>query len=459
MNDSGSPPTSVLPSTPAGPPVAPAPVRRASFLGRCAWAFRFLLRRPGRTAVVVVLAGLIAAGAWMAGVQAWAYSELQAARFAVEHYHNRQARLHLNACLKVWPHDPTALLLAARTARRIGDFGEAERFLDGYEEVRGKDDEDLILERVLLQAHRGRVDSVADFCAVRVRDNHPSAPLILEAQAAGLMRDYRIEEAGERLQAWLKLRPDDCQALLMEGILEDLQNRTNDAIDKYQRVVELDPDNEDAGLRLTGQLLLARKPMEALPHLERLRKALPDDPRVLTRIAQCRIDFGQAEEAKKILDGVLAQYPHFPEALDERGFLALNNGDPAGAEAWLRDAVAHDPADQEARYHLFQCLTAQGKGREADEQKARLDEMEADLQELYGLIGGKMQQAPYDPALRTRAGEIALRAGAAEDGLRWLESALEIDPHYAPAHQALARYYQAIGDRGLAARHEAQAGP
>jgi Tfp pilus assembly protein PilF len=53
---------------------------------------------------------------------------------------------------------------------------------------------------------------------------------------------------------------------------------------------------------------------------------------------------------------------------------------------------------------------------------------------------------------------ISLRAGAAEEGLRWLNSALKEDPHYAPAHKALADYYQRHGDFNRAAQHRQKAG-
>jgi predicted Zn-dependent protease len=406
---------------------------------------------------VVVLAVLIGAVAWLIGLQLWGWSEVEAARFAVDHYHNRQAQVHLQAYLSVWSHDPPALLLAARTARRSGAFEDAEHFLNDYEKARGKDDDDLILERILLQAERGRVDRVADFCAARVRDNHPTAPLILEAQAAGLIRVFRVLEANERLQTWLKIRPNDCQALMLQGQLFYLQGRVSDAAASYARVVELDPDNEDARLRLSTVLLETNRGGEAYPHLEYLRRAVPDDPRVLVRLAQCRLAMGQTDEGRRLLDGVLASNPHYPDALAARGKLAMEDGDMAAAEGWLREAVARDPGANETRYHLYRCLVALGKDKEAKEEQKRLDVLEEDLKGLQELIGGKMQQTPNDPALHTRAGVIALRAGAVADGVRWLESALELDPNYAPAHQALAAYYEQVGDRSRAAEHLAQA--
>jgi tetratricopeptide (TPR) repeat protein len=461
MSDSG--PSPAVPAPQAAPPGPDAPIqvgaRRSPFLRRVASVLHVLARRPGRTLAVVALTVVIAAGAAMAGLQAWGYAELRAARLAVAHYHNRQAHELLEAYLSVWPRDPDALLLAARTARRTAAFERAEVLLDGYESVRGRDDEDLILERVLLRAQRGRVDGVADYCQARVRDHHPSAPLVLEAQVAGLMRDYRLVEAQERLQTWLKLRPDECQALLLQGTVYDMQGRSDEAIAAYQRVVELDPDNEDARLRLTGLLMQSSRPADAFPHLEYLRKARPDDPLILTRIARCRVEMGQADEARRLLDGVLARDPHFPEALEERGKVAMEEGDHARAERLLREAVARDPGAVEARYHLYRCLSAQGKEAEAQEAQQAADALDKDLREMQDIVGGRMQRTPYDPALHTRAGEIALRTGAAEDGVRWLESALELDPHYAPAHKALARYYEAVGDRVRAAQHWAQAEP
>ena len=60
------------------------------------------------------------------------------------------------------------------------------------------------------------------------------------------------------------------------------------AILLHVRVVQLDPDNEEARLRLTGLLVQNQKGAEALPHLEVLRTRTPDDPRIAVRIAQCR---------------------------------------------------------------------------------------------------------------------------------------------------------------------------
>ena len=334
-------------------PSSPAPAQRPTFRGRCAAAIR---GRLGRAAAALALTAVIAVAVWMIGVQVWGHFLLEAARSDVDHYHSRLAHDRLETYLQTWPSDPTALLLAARTARRLGAFKDAGKFLDRYEAVRGRDDEDLILERVLLQAQHGRVDQVREFCDARVRQNDPSAPLVLEAQAAGLIRVYRLDEALERLEEWRPLRPDDCQALLFRGAVATLRQDDDAAGADFRRVLELDPDTEEARRRLAALLMQHHSPAEAFPHLQYLEKAVPDDPRVLVQLAECRADMTQTDEARRLLDGVLARRPHFPDALAARGRLALQEGQAERAEPWLREAVARDPGARDPRQFLVQCL-------------------------------------------------------------------------------------------------------
>jgi Tfp pilus assembly protein PilF len=75
-------------------------------------------------------------------------------------------------------------------------------------------------------------------------------------------------------------------------------------------------------------------------------------------------------------------------------------------------------------------------------------------------MGELMQQVlktPRSAPLRHEIGALFLRNGFTEDGLSWLRTALEQDPAYRPAHQALAEHYQRTGQPDKAERHR-QAG-
>src|SRR5262249_1463637 len=61
------------------------------------------------------------------------------------------------------------------------------------------------------------------------------------------------------------------------------------------------------------------------------------------------------------------------------------------------------------------------------------------------------------PAVYHEVAMIALRAGLAKEGLRWLQSALQVDPNHIPTHRALVIFYQETGSPILAAHHRAVA--
>jgi Tfp pilus assembly protein PilF len=139
-------------------------------------------------------------------------------------------------------------------------------------------------------------------------------------------------------------------------------------------------------------------------------------------------------------------------ALGERGRLYLETGQPADAERWLRVAAGLAPYDRDIIYVLYLCLQQSGKSKEAEGYGAKLQEIDTQLGRLRELTR-QVAATPHDPALRHEAGMIFLRSGQAKEGLRWLYSALHEEPRYRPTHQALAEYYESIGEKGQAASH------
>ena len=141
----------------------------------------------------------------------------------------------------------------------------------------------------------------------------------------------------------------------------------------------------------------------------------------------------------------------------ERGRIALHTGHAADAETWLRQALAVDPSDRRSSYLLYQCLRSQGKDDEAKKQKDQADRVLADLTRL-GILFEELVRAPNDPALHYELGVLYSRNGEELKGVRWFFSTLKLDPNHKPAHEALAAYYERIGDKERAAEHRRQAG-
>jgi predicted Zn-dependent protease len=159
-------------------------------------------------------------------------------------------------------------------------------------------------------------------------------------------------------------------------------------------------------------------------------------------LAQCRHSLGNGADAVRLVEAVLARQPDYPPALALRGELALEQDQPEAAEGWLRQAVARDPSDHQARYNLILCLHRNGKEAEVPEHERLLKQYEDGLKRFNEIVTHDMVERPRDPALHCTLGQLLLDSGHREEGLRWLQSALHLDPQYAPARQALTEYYR-----------------
>jgi tetratricopeptide (TPR) repeat protein len=394
----------------------------------------------------------------MVGAQLWASYHLRQARAAMERYRTNEATSHLRDVLSIRSRDPEALLLAARAARRQSAFEDADHFLDRYQEVRGNDDRELQLERVLLRLERGEIDSVSKYCQSLIARDDPATPLVLEALAKGCLRTYRSQQAEMFVKEWLQRQPDNPHALLLQGQVLDLTTRTHDAIASYRSALQIDPELEEARLRLCNALMGLGLTAEAGPHLKYLHQRMPDNLMVRVLLARVYDRAGETEAAEKLIDGVLARQPHFPPALAERGKLSLRANRGEEAEKALREAVALEPGDYSARYQLIRCLETLGKSEEAQREQTRWQQMEDDLKRIQEISTVRMEQNPHNPDLHYEAGMISLRAGAPSEALRWFQSALREDPNHAPTHKALMEYYQRMGDHARAREHRQKAG-
>jgi tetratricopeptide (TPR) repeat protein len=355
----------------------------------------------------------------------------------LERYHNPQAIRHLQICKRIWPEDPDFLLAAARSARRALSYSEAEALLEKYRQKRGLD-EAVTLEELLLSAEC-RVDQVAGPCWRRIEQNQPETPLILEALTRGYLRQYRLVEARQCLERWLQLQPNNAQPLCFEGLFHlDYEYAGSAAETSYRRAVELDPEHEEARLGLSVALLDRRKYAEAAENLKLLQRCQPDNLKIAIGLAECYDGMGKGDEALLVVEGVLAKEPQSAPALALRGRLALENGQPADAERFLRQAIALNPIDYRCRHNLFLALQANGKEEEAQKVQKQLEEADEDLTRYNQLVTKQIVERPNDPALHCALGQLFLRRGQRAEGIRWLQSALRLDPQYAPARKALA---------------------
>jgi tetratricopeptide (TPR) repeat protein len=416
------------------------------------WVFA-RLRRPRVWLPVLVLAG----AGLLAGPYLGAAYFCRAGRRALDGHRPGEARACFERCLRVWPRSAEVHLLASRAARLAGDYDAAEHHLAKCQLLEGSPSEASILEWALLRAENGELERVKQFLRGQVSRDPAHAGPILEALAAGYLRIYRFNDAMGCLAEALRLDPNDAHALYLRGRAWERVHAYVKAAEDYRRVLAQDPEDDDARLRLANSLLENGQPADAVGDLELLRRRRPDDPEVLVRLAFAWNAVGRLDDSVRLIDEVLARRPDFPAAISARGQLAFLAERPAEAEAWLWQAVAVNPYDRQAHYVLQQCLEQQGKAAEAEAEAERLKDVEETINRLIAISNHLLPKAPHDPALQYELGTILTKMGHAEVGAHWFASALEQDPDYGPAHEALAEYLDRVGNHEEADRHRRRA--
>jgi tetratricopeptide (TPR) repeat protein len=412
--------------------------------------------KPGRFLFLTLVFLFLAFGVWVLSWRAYGWHHYLAGKRSLAVDQCREALDHFQQSLSIWPDDAGTLFLAARAARRLGDFETADRYLTKCQASPALADA-AARERILLRAGRGEIDDVGELCHALLEEDGPDTPLVLEALAQGNMAMLRYHQADLYLDRWLEKTPDHPYALYLKGRLHLYASHNQEAIDLLRRSIELDPDRDDARLLLAGLHLDLGQPQEALQHLEAVCRREPHNMQAQARLAQTLVLLGRQEEAVRLLDEVLRKRPDLASALLERGKLALRDDDLDRAEDLLQKACKRDPGNRAAHYQLLQCLKRRGKTNEIGAVQQRLDKIDRDAQRMDEIVK-LLPKRGADADLQAELGEILLNIGAYDQGVGWLERAIRLDPRHAGAHRALARYYQELGQVGRARHHRALAG-
>lgn len=401
---------------------------------------------------VATATGVLLAGGWL-GCEGWASWHERSARQALAEEDFDGARHHVGLALRVRSGRESTNFLAARVERARGAYAEAEPYLLRCKELGGMT-EPLQLEWALLRWERGDADELAPGLLAAADQNHPESAAILEALARVYMRQTRYHEALRALDSWIERVPDSARALDWRGWVSNQLDHRGQAIDDYTRALELRPGRSAVRLRLAQLLIESSRSPEALPLLERLHAEQPTDPDAAVGLAACYSVQLRTEDARKLLDDVLAAHPDHFAALRTRGNLERDDGRYADAERWLRKALELKPLDPQARYALHLALQAQpGRETEAEAERRRWEQDREVTARLTRLLRTELTGQTNNPDLAAEAGELLIRLGEDQRGLFWLNKALALDPRHAASHKVLAAYYERTNNPTAAAAH------
>lgn len=408
-------------------------------------------RRWWKSAAMAALLVVVLVALYPVGRYAWASWHFHSATNALKRRDYDSARRHSDVCLSEWPNSGDVYFVAARTARRAGDLGEAQRLLREAQRI-GYEPDQLELERGLLTAQSGQYHSVFRGLWALVQRQHPDSILILETLAPVLIQDLEVSTARQCLDTWIQLEPDYARPRMLKALMQERMQNSEDALNEYREAIRLDPSLVEARLKGARLMLTNNHLDEAQTHYEWLKQRLPDDPSVQRGLAECYMLKGHTDEARRLLTELVEQNPNDGASRAVLGRLELQSGEPATAETHLRRACALMPHEPELFHNLALALEQQGQTAEAAAVRDRSERIRRDMHETGKLMTAAVNN-PRDIEPRRQIAIRMLRHGLEGEARRWLESALRIDPRHAPTHETFADYYMIFGDRARAEEH------
>src|SRR5262249_52455861 len=130
------------------------------------------------------------------------------------------------------------------------------------------------------------------------------------------------------------------------------------------KVVGQDPGRLDARRQLVDLALRTGRYDDAVPHLEALRLAVPDDGRVLFQLGQCKEAKGEQEKAVQLYGEALKRSPTLPSVYPQFARLLLRLNQQAEADRLMdRLVTSHQGAPEallaRANYYYQRATTSQ----------------------------------------------------------------------------------------------------
>ncbi len=253
--------------------------------------------------------------------------------------------------------------------------------------------------------------------------------------------------AEEAFLAALELRPDYAAVLAKLGVVHRRLEDSDLARADFEAVLTFDPRNTDSLFNLGEMDLEAGDPAAALRRFDLVLELYdePAAPHFAAGVASYELgDFRRAHEE---FERVAAAVPDFARVHYYRALLRESSGDPQGALAMYRQAIADDPEDYRSLFNIALLFTdANGDHPSGIRALRAAIRVNPDLERAHIYLGRSLVFVA-DPADYPEAESVLLRG-------------LELAPPPAllpMAHSTLAELYRRSGRMADAQRHQALA--
>jgi tetratricopeptide (TPR) repeat protein len=210
---------------------------------------------------------------------------------------------------------------------------------------------------------RGYLEQAEAFFQLALRDD-PSAAEALYGLGSVYLQQEEAGKARESFERALQLHANYPGTLPNAwnnlGILAARTGRTDEAIQKFQRALQIDPDHLIALDNLGNAYREKRRWEDAKTVLRRALQLNPEDPEANYSLGMVFAQLDDTERAYEHLQKALAARPAYPEALNNLGVLYLRTRRPQEAEKSFRESIRVAPAFDQSYLNLARLYALEG---------------------------------------------------------------------------------------------------
>ena len=232
--------------------------------------------------------------------------------------------------------------------------------------------------------------------------------------------DYRTE-----LSIWndtLAKCPNSVRAHYHLGDMLLHTGKVQEAIDHYQRALQIGPDTPEGQVNLGVALDRMGRAQEAIGHYEEALRIRPDYAKAHYNLGQALWQAGQLQAAIGHYKQALRMDPDYTEAHVNLGIALSQVGSNRDGLAHFMEALRLSPGSPEVHCNLGQALFQAGKVTEAVEHLQQALRIKPDYVEAHFNLGLALE-----------------KLGRTPEAIEQFEQALKLQPDFAPARNALAR--------------------
>jgi tetratricopeptide (TPR) repeat protein len=240
-------------------------------------------------------------------------------------------------------------------------------------------------------------------------------------------------EAEEELKKSVQLQPDCEEALEELGNILMKLNKTQEAIDTYEKLIHINKDNYQAWVGKARAFFSTERWKETIHCYEEAIRIRPDCYRSYYSMAAALDEAGKQKEAIEAYHSAIALNPEFADAYNNLGILLLMQGRREEALEVYEEGIKRNKRHDGLFFNMGMCLYEEGKYAQAVAAYRNALDINPNELEIYYYLGSALtEMRNYNDAIDA------------------YKSALEIKPSDSELYYHIAAIYALLGRNDIA---------